>query len=63
MSFLVFVNFYRKFVRGYANKVYPMQQLMCNKGKKFEWNEKAQASFENIERELLEAPVLDMPTE
>ena len=40
-----------------------MQQLMRNKGKKFEWNEKAQAAFDNIKRELCEAPVLGMPTE
>ena len=63
MSFLGFVNFYREFIKGYANKVYPMQKLMRNKGKKFDWNEEAQAAFENIKRELCEAPVLSMPTE
>ena len=36
---------------------------MRSKGKKFEWNEEAQAAFENIKRELCEAPVLGMPTE
>ena len=36
---------------------------MRNKGKKFEWSEEAQAAFENIKRELCEAPVLGMPTE
>ena len=40
-----------------------MQQLMRNKGKKLEWNEKAQAAFENTKRELFEAPVLGKPTE
>ena len=40
-----------------------MQKLMRNKGKMFEWNEEAQAAFENIERELYEAPVLGLPTE
>ena len=63
MSFLGFANYYREFIKGYANKVYPMQKLMRNKGKKFEWNEEAQAAFENIKRELSEAPVLGMPTE
>ena len=33
------------------------------KGKKFEWNEESQAAFENIKRELCEAPVLGMLTE
>ena len=32
-------------------------------GKKFEWNEKAQAAFGNIKWELCEAPLLGMPTE
>ena len=40
-----------------------MQKLMRNKGKKFEWNDEAQVAFENIKRELCEAPVLCMPTE
>ena len=31
--------------------------------KKFEWNDEAQVAFENIKRELCEAPVLGMPTE
>ena len=40
-----------------------MQKLMRNIGKKFEWNEEAQAAFENIKRELCEAPLLGMPIE
>ena len=63
MSFPKFANFYRDFRKGYADKVYPMQRLMRNKGKKIEWNEEAQVAFENIKRELREAPVLGMPTE
>ena len=51
------------FIKGYADKVYPMQNLMRNKGKKFEWNDEAEVAFENIKRELCEAPVLGMPTE
>ena len=40
-----------------------MQQLMKNKGKKLTWTDEAQVSFDNIKRELCEAPVLGMPTE
>ena len=40
-----------------------MQKLMRNKGKKFEWNDEAQVAFENIKRELCEAPVPGMSTE
>ena len=57
MSFLGFANYYREFIKGYADKVYPMQKLMRNKGKKFEWNEEAPAAFENVKRELCEGHV------
>ena len=58
MSFLAFVNEYREFIEGYTDKFYLMEQLMRNKGKKLEWNERFQEAFENIKRELCEAPVL-----
>ena len=41
MSFLGFANYYREFIKGYADKIYPMQQLMRNKGKKFIWTDEA----------------------
>ncbi|XP_063717827.1 uncharacterized protein LOC134844932 [Symsagittifera roscoffensis] len=63
MSFLGFANYYREFIQKYADKVYPMQQFLHNKGKMFEWNERAQEAFKNIKRELCEAPVLGTPTE
>ena len=63
MSFLGFAKYYREFTKGYADKIYPMQQLRRNKGKKFSWTAEDQVSFENIKRELCEAPALDMPTE
>ena len=52
MTFLGFANFCQEFIKGYADKVYPMQQLMRNKEKRFEC----------IKRYLCEAPVLGMPT-
>ena len=36
MSFLRFANYYRDFITGYADKVYPLQKLMRNIRKKFE---------------------------
>ena len=48
MSFLGFANYYREFIKGYADKIYPMQRLMRNKGKKFTWTDEAQVSFENV---------------
>ena len=63
MSFLGFVNYHREFIKGYADKIYPMQKLTRNKGKKFCWTDEAQVSFEHLKRELREAAVLGMPTE
>ena len=63
MSFLDFANYYREFIKGYADKVYLMQQLMRHKGKKFTWNNAAEESFQRIKKELCEAGVLGMPTE
>ena len=34
LSFLGFANYYCEFIKGYADKVYPMQKLMRNKRKK-----------------------------
>ena len=50
-------------MKGYTDKVYPMQQLTRNKRKMSQWNEQAQSSFENVKRELCKAPDLGMPTE
>ena len=61
-SFLGFANYYREFIKGYADKVYPMQQLMRIKGKKLTWNNAAKKSFQRIKRELCKAPVSGMPT-
>ena len=62
-SFLGFANYHREFIKGYADKVYPMQRLMRSKGKKLEWNERFQGAFENINRKLCVGPVLGMSTE
>ena len=63
MSFLCFRHYYREFIKGYADRVYPMQQLMRHKGKKFTWNNAAEESFQRIKKEMCEAPVLGMPME
>ena len=50
LSFQGFANYYREFIKGYADKVYPMQKLMRNKGKKFEWNDEAQVPLHTAAR-------------
>ena len=63
MSFLGFANYHREFIKGYADKVNPMQLFISHKGKKFTWNNAAEESFQRIKKELCEAPVICMPTE
>ena len=45
MSFVGFSNYYREFIKRYTDEVYPMQQIMRHKGKKFTWNNAAEESF------------------
>ena len=61
MSFLDFANYYKEFIKGYADNVYPMQQLMTHKDKKFTWINAAEESFQRIK--TCKALVLGMPTE
>ena len=64
MSFLGFASYYyREFIKGGVDKLYPMQQLMRHKGKNFTWNNAAEDSLHRIKRKFCEAPVLGMPTE
>ena len=50
MGFLVFANYYRELIKGYADEVYPMQQIIRHKGKKFTWNIAAEESLQRIKR-------------
>ena len=52
MSFLGFANYYREFIKGYADKVYPMQQLMRHKDKKFTWNNAAAEAIDKVKQDL-----------
>ena len=53
MSFLGFANYYREFIKGYADKLYPMQQIMRHKGKKFTWNNAAEESFQRLKKKTV----------
>ena len=59
----VLVQGFANYIKGYADNVYPMKQLMRHKGKKFTWNYAAQESFQRMKRDLYEASVLGMPME
>jgi hypothetical protein len=59
-SFLGLAGYYRKFVEGFSSIARPMMQLL-KKDKKFEWTDKCEASFQELKKRLVLAPILTMP--
>ena len=60
-SFVGLARYYRRFVNGFFVIAFPLTKLL-RKDVKFEWNDKCQASFEQLKQLLIEAPVLTQPT-
>jgi ribonuclease HI len=59
-SFLGLVGYYCRFIEGFSKIVKPLTTLL-EKGKEFKWDEKCQASFEELKKRLTTTPVLIMP--
>src|SRR4051812_38429144 len=59
-GFLGLAGYYRKFVEGFSSIARPMTQLL-KKDQKFVWTEKCEASFQELKRRLVSAPVLTRP--
>jgi hypothetical protein len=59
-SFLGLAGYYRRFIEGFSKIVKPLTTLL-EKGKEFKWDEKCQASFEELKKRLTTGPVLIMP--
>jgi hypothetical protein len=59
-SFLGLAGYYRRFIKGFSKIVKPLTTLL-EKGKKFKWDDKCHASFEELKKRLTTAPVLIMP--
>jgi hypothetical protein len=59
-SFLGLAGYYRRFIEGFSKIVKPLTTLL-EKGKEFKWDEKCQASFEELKKRLTTTLVLIMP--
>ncbi|TIC91053.1 Transposon Tf2-6 polyprotein [Colletotrichum higginsianum] len=59
-SFLGFVNFYRRFLKGYSDKINPLIKL-TRKNTTFEWTDEQDKAFEDIKQQVLSEPVLMIP--
>ena len=59
-QFLGLCNFYRKFVKGFANKALPLTNLTKNKYA-FNWTDECQAAFDALKKDLIQSPCLIIP--
>ncbi|KAJ8471219.1 hypothetical protein OPV22_025562 [Ensete ventricosum] len=59
-SFLVFVNYYRRFIAGYSKRAAPLTELL-KKEQSWRWSDKCEVTFQDIKTAMLEEPVLRLP--
>ena len=59
-SFLGLAGYYRRFIENYSKIAKPMTELL-KKEKKFQWTEACEASFQELKKRLVTAPVLCLP--
>ena len=59
-SFTAFCNYYRKFVRNFAEVAKPLYRL-TSKGVKFTWEKNHEDEFQSLKTRLLQAPILVFP--
>ena len=61
-QFVVFVGYYRRFVKDFAGLAEPLVAL-TRKGAPFIWTDRQQVAFEALKACLISAPMLGFPTE
>ena len=53
-------GYYRKFIRYYSDKTYPLEELL-REDQEFNSTDECNISFETLKRKLVEAPILRFP--
>ena len=61
-GFLGFLNFYRRFIEGFASTARPLNALTSEKIP-FEWTPTCQEAFNTLKAKITQAPALWMPTD
>ena len=59
-SYLGLCNYYRKFVKGYAEIARPLNRLL-SKDVKFYWSDECERAFSQLKQSLTESPILVFP--
>ena len=59
-SFLGLAGYYRRFIENFSKIAKPMTELL-KKNTKFKWTEDCEASFQELKKRLVTAPVLILP--
>lgn len=64
-SFLGFVRYYRRFIKGFLGLAKPLNQLLAGSGRargkgspSVHWDSTCETAFQNLKQELLRAPIL-----
>ena len=61
-SFIGFANYYREFIKNFADIVAPLNKYK-GKNQEFGWDDEAQKAFEILKTALTTAPILALPNE
>jgi len=59
-SFLGLSNYYRRFIKSYADTARPLNELLKKKSN-FEWTKEANVAFETLREHLITSPILAFP--
>jgi hypothetical protein len=54
------IGYYRKFIKGYANIIAPMEKLL-KKYIRFEWNDECQERLDKLKDKMVTTPTLRFP--